>query len=139
MDVLQAAHNRSIVNRDVRIENIMIAEGRLFLVDWGFAACLQEDALYAGTTYYASDRVLTLLESGKEQFVFKASDDLVSLIRALYIHSRWSSAHRERLGSFRSDDYSGIRKFWREYFCKNDGWCRAQRLAEDGNYAELMD
>ncbi|KAI5067896.1 hypothetical protein GOP47_0016241 [Adiantum capillus-veneris] len=90
VETLECAHNRGIVNRDIRIANILIAEDQFIIVDWGFATSSNEPEEYAGTSHFASTRVLKILEEGHYTLVFEPSDDLVSLVRSLYAFTRLS-------------------------------------------------
>lgn len=65
VDILYYVHKKGIVHRDVRPENIMVAQSlhrktkkRLFLIDWGFAAPCGVAKEFCGGIMVASDGVL---------------------------------------------------------------------------------
>lgn len=108
VDTLECAHERMVVNRDVRTENIMVADSQFVIVDWGYAATLNDPVSYAGTTYFASARVLKLLEEGATVFATNASDDLVSLVQSLSLLVRRNQEWQNKLYALCKTDYAGI-------------------------------
>lgn len=92
VDVLESAHKRGIVNRDLRQENIMIARSiengnkRLFILDWGFAAKPDAIESFSGSLTTASDFILQqYLDKGRSKWEYTFADDLVSLVRCLFL------------------------------------------------------
>lgn len=116
VDILECAHEMMVVHRDVRTENIMIANSQFFIVDWGYAATLNDPVRYVGTTYFASARVLKILEEGTTTVATKACDDLVSLVQSISLLVRRNEKWRKSLYALSMMDYAGIRKFWEEHF-----------------------
>ena len=138
VDTLQSAHGRGIVNRDVRAANILIAEDQLIIVDWGFATSINEPDIYAGTTHFASAKVLKMLDEGQCAFSVDVPDDLVSLVRSLYVLSRLETQRVQKaLSDLDNDEYALIQKFWETEMIDNPLWQNGERLAEQGDYAEL--
>ena len=135
VDTLECAHERMVVNRDVRMENIMVADSQFVIVDWGYAATLNDPVSYAGTTYFASARVLKLLEEGAKVFATNASDDLVSLVQSLSLLVRRSQEWQKKLYALSKMDYAGIRSFWEKYFAVSSS--DLLTLALNTSYSEL--
>ena len=138
VDTLQCAHSRGIVNRDIRIANILIAEDQLIIVDWGYATSSNEPDSFAGTAHFASTRVLNMLEEGQCTFVFEPSDDLVSLVRSLYAFSRCNMVRVQNgLIDLSNDDFAQIQEFWETEIKHNSQWEEAEMYAKQGEYAAL--
>lgn len=138
VDTLKCAHDRCIVNRDIRVSNILIAEDQFIIVDWGYATTLHKSVSYAGTTHFASAKVLNMLEKGVCAFPIEVSDDLVSLVRSLYALSRHDQLYVQKaLTDLDSDEFAQIREFWENEMEDNALWQEAERHAEQGNYADL--
>lgn len=138
VDTLHCAHERGIVNRDVRVANILLAEDEIIIVDWGFAASLNEPHSYAGTTHFASTKVLKKLAAGQDTFVFDASDDLVSLVRSLYVLARLDRARMQSvLLEIGNDEFAQLLECWETELSGNPQWQEAERIAERGDYAAL--
>lgn len=139
VETLECAHNRGIVNRDIRIANILIAEDQFIIVDWGFATSSNEPEEYAGTSHFASTRVLKILEEGQYTLVFEPSDDLVSLVRSLYAFTRLNRMRvRSGLTDLSNDDFAEIQEFW-ETELSNSSWQEAESYAKQCDYATLKD
>ena len=134
VDVLYSAHQRNIVNRDVRIENIMIAKSlvkgstadRPFLLDWGFAATLDG----AGSRVTASDEVLRQIADGL--VVYSFADDLVSLVRCTYL-----LCHPDDVDHVYTLGIDGCRRwFWKQKM-QVEIWNRAEAAAILCDYTTL--
>lgn len=141
VDVLYHAHQRRIVHRDIRPENIVIAESlqkktkKLFLVDWGFAAQCGVPRAYSGGIVTASDNILDQCKMGGGDVAYSESDDLVALVRCIYLlcypnqydiveeckHSPWA-----------------LLKFWKGRVQEEgDHWKRAEECALENDYEGL--
>ena len=142
VDVLEAAHSRKIVHRDIRPDNAMIAnsfdtgEKRLFLLDWGFATKVDVVGCFSGSLITASDRVLVQHMEGKEdRLIYHCSDDLVSLVRCLFLFSI-----KGRVSIFdHCDSPSAILKFWQSSMNGKSLWETAQSCALKVDYAALKE
>ena len=86
-----AAHDKPVINRDVRPSNLMYIQLTIYLVDWG-SATLQQSA--AGTIHYASLQVLQQLTCNLERVEVGPADDLESLVTSLFCISH-PDAHKE--------------------------------------------
>lgn len=80
---MQAAHCKSIINRDIRPSNLMHTQSIMFLVDWGSATLLQR-SLYEGTIHYASLGVLQQLTQDLAIIETGPADDLESLVASIF-------------------------------------------------------
>ena len=80
---MQAAHGKSIVNRDVKPGNMMHSQSTIYLVDWG-SATVQQSGPYEGTMHYASLGVLQQLTQDRFNVEVRPADDLESLDATLF-------------------------------------------------------
>ena len=137
VDVLYSAHQRKIVNRDVRKENIMIAKSlvkksmdKLFLLDWGFATMNDASQSFEGSRVTASDEVLRQIAEGLP-VAYRFVDDLVALVRCTYLLCHPHDAHHVyTLG------IDGCRLFWKQKM-QAEIWNRAEAAAIKCDYTTL--
>lgn len=76
LDTIAQVHAADVVIRDLRPNNMVLADDRLIIVDWGSASSISSQEEYCGTTHYASDGVLQALAASSAAKVLPA-DDLV--------------------------------------------------------------
>lgn len=153
VDILKEAHSREIVNRDIRIENIMIAqcmqqtkgEERLYILDWGFGTLIDVPASFSGCFYTASNEVIKQFvdkEREKVEVVYKAADDLVALVRCLFMLFQ-EDASNDLKNSYRSLTGSVLPtyllEFWNHHMQVNPSWKRLECYAMDVNYDTLRE
>ena len=90
---MQLAHDKPIINRDIRPSNLMHTLSTIFLVDWGSATLLQR-SLYEGTIHYASLGVLQQLTQDLAIIETGPADDLESLVASVFCITH-PDAHQE--------------------------------------------
>lgn len=85
--ILDCAHQRGIVNRDLRPKNIMIGESlsnagkpRLYILDWGFATNSNKACSFSGSAVTASDHVFEQLSQRKHCALTRALLCLLMMI-----------------------------------------------------------
>jgi hypothetical protein len=141
VDVLERAHKRGTINRDVRPDNIMIAKGEfeetevLYILDWGFAVTKGESYPFSGGVMYASERILKQLASGDHYVVVDERDDTEALIHTIFA-LRYKLKNK-MLRRMNRRNYDGIRRFWSECYEEYPGWQSAWMAACSGDYVEL--
>ncbi|EGG25182.1 hypothetical protein DFA_03430 [Cavenderia fasciculata] len=114
LDTLGRIHKKGIIHRDVRASNIIIDPfGMPILIDWGSAVFedKQDQEVYTGTYYTASDRILDLMDHGKLIFATKF-DDNESFVKTFILMS--CPAIRSTILSIESDRPDLVLKSWRE-------------------------
>ena len=86
-DAIQILHNKDIVHRDIRPDNIIFEElpagsnprYRAVLIDLGFC-CEIKPQPYCGTLRYASDQVLRAYDKDPKVVTVSKEDDIISLV-----------------------------------------------------------
>ena len=83
---VRAVHARGVVIRDLRPANLVLADERLLIVDWGSAVSPDSGRQpYSGASSIASDSVLRQLAApGAVHALVTAADDLVTLVRGMF-------------------------------------------------------
>jgi hypothetical protein len=135
VDVLREAHDLAIINRDVRPENIMSAEGRLYILDWGYAVAKGEPYAFSGGVMYASDRILGLLESGSYKVLAEEKDDLEALVHSIFA-LRYKSYFNELHGIDRMR-FGDLRAFWEKCFARIQYWRPILEAARNTDYIKV--
>ncbi len=75
VDILKEAHDREVIHRDVRPENIIEVNDKTYLIDWAYAVELNEpDTAYSGTYNFASPEVLQSLMQNETPKASKKND-----------------------------------------------------------------
>jgi hypothetical protein len=59
---LHSVHKAGLCHRDVRPENVVVAEGDVCLIDWASASPSNEECAFIGTLRYAPQSILECLE-----------------------------------------------------------------------------
>jgi hypothetical protein len=136
---LQAAHKRHIINRDIRPSNIIVADGELVVIDWGFAEVCAPGALcyrgpYSGTASYASASVLQQFIASVVDVEVGPADDLVSLVRCMFAVQH--PAAQAQLGLLRGND-AAVAKFWEGALDSRRRWRQAEAAAAKCAYGRL--
>lgn len=138
VDCLRAAHMAEVVHRDVRPDNIMQdSEGRIFLVDWGFAHRKMPTATipeFRGTFRYASEEVLVSAISGVPREP-QPKDDLASLVRVMLSMS--SPSLQDKLAEIQANDLRAAQSFWADKRKGNQGYEWVFELANSCDYDAL--
>lgn len=141
VDVLQSAHALNIVHRDIRRENLMIAESlqqmgglRFFIIDWGFAKKIDcKCGNFRGSITTASNNVLSQYMGDTRYLKYTAADDLVSLVRCIFL--ALNPVAESKLDKIRKDT-PAILKFWSDVD-RNQMWKVAQEAAAKADYDTL--
>jgi serine/threonine protein kinase len=61
VDAIEHTHNAGFVNRDIKLDNILIKDGRLVVGDWGFASTWSKDKKHVssvGSLKYCSPEIV---------------------------------------------------------------------------------
>ena len=59
IDLLKDIHSKGFCHRDIRPDNVMRTDdGKLILIDWGFACAINETTFFAGTISFCADDYL---------------------------------------------------------------------------------
>lgn len=86
LKTLKKLHDHNYVHRDIRPANLLLDGNDVLVNDWGFAVSIEGEHPYSGAFVHASDRVLEHFAAGaKGSFDFKPADDLVSLVRTVFV------------------------------------------------------
>ena len=87
VDCLRQMHAAGLCHRDVRPENIIVLGGEeeACLIDFACASLLNEETPFVGTTHYAPQSVLVLLENVNENVKPTPAHDLESLVYTIMI------------------------------------------------------
>uniref|UniRef100_A0A7S0RFM9 Protein kinase domain-containing protein n=1 Tax=Chlamydomonas leiostraca TaxID=1034604 RepID=A0A7S0RFM9_9CHLO len=139
VDALHAAHDKRIVHRDVRPDNIMVdvdvEDATWYIIDWGCAVRIPMAPTpvsgFCGTIRYASDRVLQLMASGGLLDASPA-DDLQSLVKALFVLSH--PLERMELQAEGQPDAGGLLGVWRRFMQGRSMWSRLMDAAARSDY-----
>lgn len=138
VDILQAVHSKGVVNRDICLENIMIAKGRLYILDWDFAAGLGKAQPFVGCLYTTSDEVLGQIAKEKtELIVYNVADDLVALVRCCLLMAFQKDVANDLkcLGCESSQAYaSTLQAFWCGKMLSYPWWQDVHAKAKDADY-----
>lgn len=140
VEILESIHGRKIVNRDLRSENIMIAKSlktgnyRLFILDWGFAEEVNVNGDMCGSFYTASDDVLRQHILQRGDLVYTIVDDVVSLVRCLFLFfNHYAASELYKLGK----DADTVLHFWEKRTEGNPAWKEAHEAALKMKYNTL--
>ena len=131
--VLEYAHQKGYVHRDVRPANIIVSDLSLpqpqaVLIDWAFACKFENvtDQPYSGTIHHASRKTLLFLEKGQVPSS-KPADDLESLVRCFF------SLHHPLMAV----ELSALAGVWDKWLRDRPGWIEVQEAAETLNYRRV--
>jgi serine/threonine protein kinase len=61
IDAIEYIHNAGYIHRDIKLDNILVDNGKLLLSDWGFASSWRQDKLhtsYPGSPNYCSPEII---------------------------------------------------------------------------------
>jgi len=109
---LKYVHGQNYLHRDLRPDNVMCSAKRIYLVDFGFAISKGKVETYSGTVTTASDRVLGILATNRqERFEFKEADDVQSLVKTIYLLNS-PAAHATIPPKDGPNAYNEIFGFW---------------------------
>lgn len=128
--LMQAAHCKPVVNRDVRPSNLMYIQSTIYLVDWG-SATLQQSASYEGTIHYASVWVLQQLIQELGNVKVGPSDDLESLVASVFCISH-PDAHKELQRVVRLP--AAVMQWWTQTWAARPQWQLALTAARAANH-----
>ena len=82
LDCLRRMHAAGLCHKDIRPENIVVIrdEEEACLIDFACASRINDEATFVGTTHYAPQSVLQLLENVNETVTPTPAHDLESLV-----------------------------------------------------------
>lgn len=132
---LQEAHSKSLVHRDVRATNIVIA-GLPILIDWASACHARVCLPYSGTTHFASVAVLRQCADSAEGVTVGPEDDLESLV--FTIAAQVNIDLFTELSRIRRDVPARIADFWEWTIARWSALCALVTLARGAQYGELL-
>jgi serine/threonine protein kinase len=120
LEKLVSIHQKGIVHRDIRLENIVILDGDSRWIDFGFAVKPGRLEPHQGSMYTASRRVLKAIMEVDEssdpacKLIYCCSDDIESLARTLFL----LTSHIEPPPAARGikDDAKQLLSFWEKTF-----------------------
>jgi len=128
LQILKTIHNIGIVHRDVRLNNFILYNQKLFLIDWSFATSFAAPDPYRGTLYYASNAIL----QSHPNVVPTPQDDLHALVRVVFIHM---FPHlKPALYCIESSNLSEIKLFWQKYMPQGSIWHSLDNLCDGLSY-----
>lgn len=138
---------KGLVHRDVRLGNILLAEDLSFiLIDWGFACPLGKVLPFYGSLFTASKSILQQYIQDTCAVSFQPKDDLVSLVKSLYLHTQPGferNLRRLKIGlnlpqsSNVSSEACKVLREWEVELEACDFWNEAIGLAENLAYEDL--
>ena len=132
---MQAAHCKSILNRDIQPRNMMHTRSTIFLVDWGSATLLQR-SLYEGTIHYASLGVLQQLTQDLAIIETGPADDLESLVASIFCISH-PDAHQELQRGAKLPAL--VMQWWIQTWNSRPQWQLALAAARAANHDAVAD
>eukprot|EP00522_Entomoneis_paludosa_P014970 CAMPEP_0172455620 /NCGR_PEP_ID=MMETSP1065-20121228/12160_1 /TAXON_ID=265537 /ORGANISM="Amphiprora paludosa, Strain CCMP125" /LENGTH=561 /DNA_ID=CAMNT_0013208087 /DNA_START=51 /DNA_END=1736 /DNA_ORIENTATION=- len=90
VDCLRQMHGVGLCHRDVRPENIVVQgkEEAACLIDFACASRMNEETAFVGTTHYAPESVLAVVENVCDKVTPTPAHDLESLVYTIYDLSR---------------------------------------------------
>ena len=86
---LKYIHGKGHLHRDIRRDNVMHNDGKVYLVDFGFALPKGTRSSFRGALSTASDRILDLLVSkgATHEFEYEVEDDVQSFVKVRFVSS----------------------------------------------------
>jgi serine/threonine protein kinase len=127
-----------VIHRDLSPRHFLRHQGRLFLIDFGFALLLRvdadlseesEEASFSGSSFYAPNSVLQVLAVSRTALYRAAfAHDLESLVKLCFADC--NAGEKERLKLCDRRAYTSIRDFWQDCEQRMDGQVYGQRWAE---------
>jgi len=86
---LKYVHGKGHLHRDIRRDNVMHNDGKVYLVDFGFALPKGTRSSFRGALSTASDRILDLLVSmgATHEFEYEVEDDVQSFVKVRFASS----------------------------------------------------
>jgi serine/threonine protein kinase len=118
LNSLRQVHELGWVHRDLRRENMLLIDGRLTLIDFGFAAKIGAPVPFAGALLLASKTLLAQLQEkeigGEKYHTPRPADDLWSLVRmhVLRFFARQSTFNIEFSRLSNKSSIESIEAFW---------------------------
>lgn len=114
LTALQWLHDRNIIHRDVRWDNIVVVGGRGVLIDFG-AAIIHDGRLhdFEGGIVCAPSRVIGQFD---RQYMPSPVDDCLAwvlLLNALLAPTRWAGLRSDEIMTEGSDSEKRMRELWR--------------------------
>jgi hypothetical protein len=138
---LHSVHKAGLCHRDVRPENVVVAEGDVCLIDWASASPSNEECAFIGTLRYAPQSILECLEMYEEIVKPTPVHDLESLVYSIYDVSRSPESRPQALTV--SDTVlfytrcTAIKEAWEQESKESLLLAELLGIARSGNYSAL--
>jgi hypothetical protein len=139
---LRALHTGGFLHCDVRPDNILCIlddVDRLALVDLGASRLCDNNAPFRhGGISFASDRVLNAFKNKTEDFKFCIADDLISLVRCVFVFDQKADSYKDVIWGLGRDPDKLV-EFWQTAFSPNryPKGEAMMKAASEGNYDDL--
>jgi len=135
LHVLETAHKRGIVHRDIRPCNLLEVNENILLIDWGFATTIGVKGPYSGTISFASNRVLQA-KNLHDDFESIPADDLHSLVRS--VKALTDTTILRQLTKIAKGDRAAYAKQWLEWENTDAVWQKMSTACDAGEYKQIQ-
>jgi hypothetical protein len=121
---LRACHEKGVLHRDVRLDNILLLGGACILADFGSSTCSSAPAVY-------STPMLFRIYTEFAQVDFKPAHDLLALVKSVYLAMHLPRVHRDG-----AQDLQWIQTFWADNL-NSEPWASMVKCAGVTDYDRL--